>query len=209
MSLLFTMVREGLPFVAIGAGLALVLYLLRMPAAAGIFAVLTVFVGFFFRNPKRIIPSGAGLIVSPADGKVVTVEKLNDGDPHSPHLVSIFLSIFDVHVNRAPIAGKLSHIEYATGQFRAAMKREASDVNERNTVTVEGEGMTLQFKQIAGLIARRIVFWKKLGDQVERGELVGLIRFGSRTDLILPANVELQVKPGDRVKGGSSVIGTY
>lgn len=203
------MVREGIPFVATGALLALAFYIFAMPLAGGLFVVVTLFVAFFFRNPARIVPSDRGLIVSPADGKVVTVEKLDESDPESAFLVSIFLSIFDVHINRAPIAGKLSKVEYSAGQFRAAMKREASDVNERNTITVEGDELTLQFKQIAGLIARRIVFWKKPGDRVERGERVGLIRFGSRTDLILPAGVQLKIKPGDRVKGGSSIIGTY
>lgn len=194
---------------AAGALLALAFYIFAMPLVSGLFVVVTLFVAFFFRNPARIVPSDRGLIVSPADGKVVTVEKLDESDPESALLVSIFLSIFDVHINRAPIAGKLSRVEYSAGQFRAAMKREASDVNERNTITVEGDDLTLQFKQIAGLIARRIVFWKKPGDRVERGERVGLIRFGSRTDLILPASVQLKVKPGDRVKGGSSIIGTY
>src|SRR5688572_16855212 len=123
------------------------------------------------------------------------------------HQVSIFLNIFDVHVNRSPIQGKLESLEYKRGKFQAAFKEEASRTNEQNILTIDGQGMRVVVKQIAGLIARRVVCWKKPGHVIERGELIGLIRFGSRVDIVLPHTVTLLVKVGDRVKGGSSVLG--
>jgi phosphatidylserine decarboxylase len=156
---------------------------------------------YFFRDPERAVPPGP-VAVSPADGKVVTVIA------ESPALnrISIFLNVFDVHVNRTPIAGTIAKVQYQEGCFHVASKEECSTVNEQNVVTVEGDGTTVVFKQIAGLIARRIVFNKKPGDRVETGERIGLIKFGSRMDVLLGNEWEIVVKPGMRVAAGSSVI---
>jgi len=163
--------------------------------------ILAVFCLFFFRDPERAIPDGP-VAVSPADGKVVAVKA------ESPTLqrISIFLSVFDVHVNRAPIAGTIAKVEYQQGRFHVASREECSTQNEQNVVTVEGDGSTVVFKQIAGLIARRIVFRKKPGEHVGLGERVGLIKFGSRTDVLLGPEWEITVKPGMHVSAGSSVI---
>jgi phosphatidylserine decarboxylase len=166
---------------------------------------LAAFFLWFFRDPERAIPSGAGLIISPADGKVtdVSATQLN-GVPCTR--ISIFLNVFDVHVNRTPISGVIKTVVYQKGKFGNAMDADSADDNEQNIVTVDGEGMTVVFKQIAGLLARRIVFNHKPGDKVQRGQRVGLIKFGSRTDVIFPQPAEISVKLGDRVKGGSSVL---
>jgi phosphatidylserine decarboxylase len=163
--------------------------------------ILAVFCLYFFRDPERVIPSGP-VAVSPADGKVVAVKA------ESPALnrISIFLNIFDVHVNRAPIGGSIAKVEYQHGAFHVASREECSTVNEQNVVTVDGDGTSVVFKQIAGLIARRIVFNKKPGDRVATGERVGLIKFGSRVDVLLGPEWEIAVKPGMRVSAGSSVI---
>jgi phosphatidylserine decarboxylase len=168
-------------------------------------ALLAVFFLWFFRDPDRNIPSEPGLIVSPADGKVtdVSVVQLN-GEPRTR--ISIFLNVFNVHVNRTPIGGVVKQVQYQKGRFGNAMGAVSSDDNEQNVVTVEGEGQTLIFKQIAGLLARRIVFTKKVGDTLARGERIGLIKFGSRTDVFLHPDVRVLVKVGDNVAGGSSVI---
>lgn len=156
---------------------------------------------YFFRDPDRAIPAG-DVAVSPADGKVVAVK------PESATLnrISIFLNIFDVHVNRAPIAGDIVKVQYQPGKFHVASQEICSDQNEQNVVTVAGDGTTVIFKQIAGLIARRIVFRKKPGDRVATGERVGLIKFGSRVDVLLGPEWQIVVRPGMRVSAGSSVI---
>jgi phosphatidylserine decarboxylase len=167
--------------------------------------LLAAFFLWFFRDPSRPIPAEPGLIVSPADGLVtetVTIDTANGPRKR----ISIFLSVFDVHVNRAPIAGVLRKVEYHKGKYMNAMNPACAECNERNVVTLEGEGIQIVFKQIAGLLARRIVFPHKVGDRVERGQRVGLIKFGSRTDIIMPAEAEFQVKTGQRVKGGASVL---
>lgn len=167
--------------------------------------ILAAFFLWFFRDPERPIPSDPGLIVSPADGLVT--EATTIATPNGPRKrISIFLSVFDVHVNRAPIAGELREIRYYKGQYLNAMNPKSAESNERNVVTMYGEGIEITFKQIAGLLARRIVFPLKEGDRVQRGQRVGLIKFGSRTDVVLPAEAEFQVKVGQRVKGGASVI---
>ena len=163
---------------------------------------LAAFVAFFFRNPKRHIPPDPRVIVSPADGRVVKVERVGNVTK-----LSIFLSIFDVHVNRSPIAGRIEAIDYKRGKFKAAWNHAASVENERNVIMVAQGDLKLVFTQIAGLIARRIVCWKKVGDTVTKGELIGLIRFGSRVDVLFPAGAEATVQPGMRVRGGSSGIG--
>jgi len=167
--------------------------------------ILVAFLLWFFRDPDRVIPGEAGVLVSPADGKVTDVSPLiSNGDAQLR--ISIFLSVFDVHVNRSPITGIVRDIRYHKGKFVNAMNATSAELNEQNVVTVEGDGQIVVFKQIAGLLARRIVFNKKVGDRVERGERVGLIKFGSRVDVLLDASAALEVKIGDRVKGGSSVL---
>lgn len=165
---------------------------------------LAAFVLYFFRDPERTIPPG-DVVVSPADGKVVDVREV-EMEAQRAWKISIFLSVFDVHVNRAPLSGTIQNLRYQRGRFLMAFRPEASVENEQNTITIEGERLTVTFKQIAGTIARRIVFRKKLGDRVELGERVGLIKFGSRVDVFLPLEVPPAVAVGDRVRGGSSVL---
>jgi phosphatidylserine decarboxylase len=163
------------------------------------------FVFYFFRDPERTIPPGPGLVVSPADGRVVVVKE----EEYAGRLgkrISVFLAIWNVHVNRAPAAGTITKLEYRPGKFLAAWAEKASLENEQNVFTLDSEHGKIVFKQIAGWIARRVVSWKKPGEAVERGERVGLVRFGSRVDLWLPAEAEIAVKIGDNVKGGSSIV---
>jgi len=185
--------------------LSILLAWMRVPYAALLFFVLAGFVCFFFRNPNRDIPEGTNLIVSPADGKVVKISQMGDGE----QTISIFLNIFNVHVNRSPISGELEQLEYKRGQFKLAFDEEASRVNEQNILTITGQGIRIVVRQIAGLIARRVVCWKKPGYSLKRGELIGLIRFGSRVDVVLPGQVRILVKVGDPVRGGSSILGEY
>jgi phosphatidylserine decarboxylase len=199
------MVRDGI-YYALGMLLvAAVLWWLAAPAWAAIPLLAAAFFLWFFRDPERVIPEAPGLIVSPADGKVTDVSPVVlEGKPCTR--ISIFLSVFDVHVNRAPVAGVIRSVDYREGKFANAMGAASSAENEQNTVTLESAGMTVVFKQIAGLLARRIVFNQKPGDSLARGQRVGMIKFGSRTDVIFPGPAELSVKPGDRVKGGSSIL---
>lgn len=199
------MVSDAYRFIIPLLIIALALYALSGPWAACLPILLAAFVSYFFRNPTRAIPAGAKLVVSPADGKIVKVAAVEQGS-ETRCQVSIFLNVFDVHVNRAPIEGELEKLEYRRGRFKVASKDEASRVNEQNVLTIRGPDATLVMKQIAGLIARRVVCWKKAGQKMERGEVIGLIRFGSRVDLLLPENASVLVCVGDRVKGGSSVI---
>jgi len=160
---------------------------------------------WFFRDPERQIPTLPGAVVSPGDGKVTDVSLLTAGG--SPrHRISIFLSVFDVHVNRSPIAGVIRDVRYQRGKFLNAMGARSAEENEQNIVTVEGEGRTVVFKQIAGVIARRIVFNRKVGDTVARGERIGLIKFGSRVDVLFDRDAAIQVKLGDHVRGGTTVL---
>jgi phosphatidylserine decarboxylase len=199
------MVKEGywygLPLVLISGGLVgLGLYGFGI-----LFLVAAILVLNFFRDPERTIPSDPSLIVSPADGRVVQiVEEQLDG--RLVRRVSIFMSPLDVHVNRAPAAGTIESVVYQKGTFRMATHAEASIENEQNVFTIAGEHGPVVVKQIAGLLARRIVFWKRLGDPVRRGERVGLIKFGSRVDVALDPRIELRVAVGDRVTAGSSVL---
>jgi phosphatidylserine decarboxylase len=160
-------------------------------------------VGLFFRDPHRKIPGEKGLVLAPADGKVLDLAKQSDGTTR----VSIFLSLLDVHINRSPIGGTIREVRYEPGRFRMAFDQRASVENERNVLTVANGSLTVRFSQIAGILARRIVCWKKPGDEVESGERIGLIRFGSRVDVFVPDNVTLELNRGDRVRGGSTVIG--
>lgn len=201
------MVREGIIWVLVPLGAAVVAGLLGLWWLALPLLALAVFMAYFFRDPNRAVTSDDGTVVSPADGRVTRVERLSPADPDSPSVVSIFLSPFDVHVNRAPIAGKVIDVTYTKGRFMIATRDEASLVNEQNALTIEGERLTVVCKQIAGVLARRIVCWKKPGDILALGERFGLIKFGSRTDLILPPEVRVEVEVGARVRGGTSVIG--
>jgi phosphatidylserine decarboxylase len=200
-------VREGLPFVLIPLVIAIILLAAGVWSLAIVFAALAAFVAFFFRDPHREITTDKNLIVSAADGRVTRIEKLNAEDADSPVVVSVFLSVFNVHINRSPIAGEVTDVRYSKGQFVIATRNDASHINEQNALTIKNEQMTVICKQIAGVLARRIVCWKKPGDRVDLGERFGLIRFGSRTDLILPPEVEIAVKLGDRVQGGVTIIG--
>jgi len=167
--------------------------------------LLAAFFLWFFRDPERTIPSEPGLIVSPGDGLVTETVVIET--PEGPRQrISIFLSVFNVHINRSPIAGELTRVRYQKGQYLNAMNPASADQNEQNIATVRGEGIEVTFKQIAGLLARRIVFNLREGDTVERGQRVGLIKFGSRVNVLLPAEAELRVHVGQRVKGGASVL---
>lgn len=199
------MVRDGYYYAAFLLLAALLIGWLASPAWTAPCFALAAFILWFFRDPERMIPQSEGAIVSPADGKVTDVSTVVvDGEKRMR--ISIFLSVFDVHVNRSPIAGVIREARYQPGKFLNAMNEASADQNEQNIVTVVGEGHTLVFKQIAGILARRIVFTKKVGDTVARGERVGLIKFGSRTDILLDATASVQVEKGDRVKGGATVL---
>ncbi|HTS77906.1 MAG TPA: phosphatidylserine decarboxylase [Bryobacteraceae bacterium] len=195
------MVVDGIYYgLALAAGGAVVNWLAPWPFAVPLYIV-AAFCLYFFRDPERTIPGGP-VAVAPADGKVVAVVP----DSAGAHRLSIFLNIFDVHVNRTPIAGKIMCVKYQKGKFLVASREAASHSNEQNTITVEGNGSRIVFKQIAGLIARRIVCYKKPGDIVDAGERVGLIKFGSRVDVFLGPEWEVTVRVGERVSAGSSVV---
>ena len=199
------MVKDGYFY---GAGLlvaaGLLVWLTSWPWAL-IPLLLAAFFLWFFRDPERAIPDGAGLIVSPGDGLVTQTVRIETADGPRQR-ISIFLSVFDVHVNRSPIAGTIRAIRYQKGLYLNAMNPASADQNEQNAVTVAGDGFEVTFKQIAGLLARRIVFLPKEGSRIGRGERVGLIKFGSRVDVIVPIEAELMVQKGIRVKGGASVL---
>jgi phosphatidylserine decarboxylase len=200
------MVRDGYFYGLALIIAALVLGWLAAPAWALPPLLLAAFFLWFFRDPERQIPGGEAAIVSPADGKVTDISTVSIQGANRTR-ISIFLNVFNVHVNRSPIAGVISNVRYQKGKFLNAMNELSAEHNEQNLVTVQGEGKTVEFKQIAGLLARRIVFSKKVGDQVQRGERIGLIKFGSRVDVLLDPAVEVRVHVGDKVKGGSSVLG--
>jgi phosphatidylserine decarboxylase len=198
------MVRDGYYYGLAALGAAILLGWL-IPALAIVPLLLGAFFLWFFRDPERAIPAAPGVIVSPADGVVTFVGDIFvDGRPQTR--ISIFLNVFNVHVNRAPIAGFIRQVEYRKGTFHNAMGAASSEANEQNIVTVEGEGQAVTFKQIAGLLARRIVFNHQIGDKVERGQRIGLIKFGSRCDVIFDVTTAVKVKVGDKVAGGSSVL---
>jgi len=199
------MVRDGYHYALPMLGVAILLGWLLGPVWGLPAIVVAGFFLLFFRDPERAIPEIEGAIVSPGDGRVTDISSV---DIHrvARTRISIFLNIFDVHVNRSPISGIITDVKYQRGRFGNAMSSSSADANEQNIVTVENDGETVIFKQIAGLIARRIVFYKRVGDSVRRGERVGLIKFGSRVDVIFDSNARLQTKIGDRVKGGFSVL---
>ena len=201
------MSRDGIPWVLVPLAAATAAVLFGWWYVAIPFALLAAFMAYFFRDPERAAPDGDSIVLSPADGRVTRVEKAEAGNPQSPTVVSIFLSPFDVHINRSPIAGEITNVTYTKGRFLIATREEASVVNEQNSLTIRGEGMTVVCKQIAGVLARRIVCWKNAGDRVKAGERFGLIKFSSRTDLILPPEVDVSLKVGERVRGGLTVVG--
>ncbi|HEX4177888.1 MAG TPA: phosphatidylserine decarboxylase [Rhizomicrobium sp.] len=199
------MVRDGYYYGLAALVAAILLGWIIHPAVAIVPLLLGAYFLWFFRDPERAVPATPGAIVSPADGVVTFVGDIFvAGRPQTR--ISIFLNVFNVHVNRSPIGGTVRHVEYRKGTFHNAMGAASSEDNEQNIVTVEGEGQAVTFKQIAGLLARRIVFNKRLGDAVGRGERIGLIKFGSRCDVIFDVTAAVKVKVGDKVSGGSSVL---
>lgn len=203
-------VREGLIFVFPLLGISVLLWILEISAWAWFFSLLTVFVISFFRDPERTIPAGDKAILSPADGKIIRLESCTEERfLKGPAIkVSIFMSVFNVHVNRIPLSGRIAEVAYRPGKFVSANLDKASAANEQNALLLEAAGGTkLLFVQIAGLIARRIVCWVRKGDPVERGRRFGLIRFGSRMDVYLPPNVQIQARLGQKAYGGQTILG--
>ncbi len=199
------MVRDGYYYALALIAAAVLVGWFAQPAWAVLPLLLALFFLWFFRDPERAIPHEAGALVSPGDGKVTDVSFVTVGGEKQAR-ISVFLSVFDVHVNRSPIAGVVREVRYQRGKFLNAMNQASAEQNEQNIVRVEGDGQVVVFKQIAGLLARRIVFHPKVGDRLERGQRVGLIKFGSRVDVLFDAAASLQVKVGDRVRGGASVL---
>jgi len=203
-------VKEGFPFLGIGAGVALLLGLLGWTVVAVAAAGLTLFAAWFFRNPARVIPQGPGLVVAPGDGTVIAIEEEFESRFLKDRSVrlTIFLNVFDVHVNRIPCEGVVEDIQYQRGAFLLASNPEATLKNEQNALFLRtAQGAKVLCVQVAGLIARRIVCWLSPGERVMRGERFGLIRFGSRMDTYLPLGTELKVAVGQRVKGGETIVG--
>jgi phosphatidylserine decarboxylase len=194
--------KEGIPYILVPVVLAVVAAAFAYWYVSGFFIIVALFMAFFFRHPNRVPPSDPDVVVSPADGRVTRIESVAPGT-----VISIFLSPLDVHINRSPIPGKIVDMLYSRGKFLIATNEKASLVNEQNTLTIEGDRITVVCKQIAGILARRIVVWKRAGDYVRLGEPFGMIKFSSRTDILLPENVRVTVKRGDRVRGGITVIG--
>ena len=201
------MVRDGFYYALAMLLGAVILGWLTTPALAAIPCLLAAFFLWFFRDPERVIPQLPYAVVSPADGKVTAVTAVEAGGERRLR-ISIFLNVFNVHVNRSPVAGVISALEYRKGRFANAMGAASAESNEQSICTLRTEaGQTVVFKQIAGLLARRIVFNRRVGERLERGERVGLIKFGSRCDVLLPAESQVAVRVGDKVKGGSSILG--
>ncbi len=203
--------KEGIPFLGVSALATVVFALLQIEAAAILCLLLTGFILYFFRDPERIIPVGAGLITSPADGKVIEIQKEQQEPFFSTgptRRISIFMNVFDCHVNRVPISGRVIDIKYREGRFLSANKKRAMAENERAAMLLEDEkGRKVTVVQVAGLIARRIVCWAEPGDLLKRGQRYGMIRFGSRLDVYLPLNAQVKVEKGQRVRAGQSVLG--
>ncbi len=208
--------REGMPFVLptwfallIAVGVYALFHAVAMVIAAVLLLALALFVTYFFRDPKRVPPSGDEFILSPGDGTVIVIEQIADDNGNKKTLISIFLSVFNVHVNRIPVSGKVISAEHKPGKFLKAFERAAVTENERTEIIIQAPQGMVKFCQVAGIIARRIVCHLQGGEIVTRGERFGLIRFGSRIDLFLEQNVSINVKIGDRVKGGESIIGSF
>lgn len=195
------MVKEGIPFVLVPLLIAVAFGIFGFWLIAALFGAVVLFMAFFFRDPDRTVPQEKNVIVAPADGRVTRIEENENGK-----FISIFLSPLDVHINRAPIAGRISKATYIQGQKVPATRNDASFINERNSLEIEGEGIKVTCTQIAGILARRIVCWNKEGDMLQRGQRFGLIKFSSRTDLQMPSNVDVLVEIDDKVKGGETVV---
>jgi len=199
--------RESVPFIIVPTLLAAVSFALGFWYIGLVFVVVLLFMVYFFRDPRRNPPTDPNTVVSPADGRVTRVQRVTPDQSDSATVVSIFLSPFDVHINRSPIAGKITEMSYVPGKFLMATNEKASLVNEQNVLTIQGDKATVVCRQIAGILARRVVCWKKKGDNLALGERFGLIKFSSRTDVVLPSNVTVTVSEGTRVQGGITVIG--
>jgi phosphatidylserine decarboxylase len=195
------MAKEGLPFVIVPSLLAMLLAYFQIWWAAAILAAIAAFMAYFFRDPYRETPDGDGLILAAADGRVTRID-----DDENGKLISVFMSPLDVHINRSPISGTVIKVEHLPGRKAPATSNSASLTNERNSLTIQGGDLTVKCTQIAGIMARRIVCWSREGDELMRGQKFGLIKFSSRTDVLMPASVELTVKIGDHVKAGETVI---
>jgi len=199
-------VKESIPYILVPALLGIAAAVLGYWYVAAFLFVIALFMAFFFRDPKRVPPADPDVVVSPADGRVTRIGPASTG-ADAPNVISIFLSPLDVHINRSPIPGKIVDMIYSPGKFLMATNEKASLVNEQNALTIQGEKITVVCKQIAGILARRVVCWKGKGDNLGLGERFGMIKFSSRTDVLLPANVKITVKEGQRVRGGTTVIG--
>ena len=195
-------VKESIPYIVVPLLLSIAAGALGYWYVGAFLLVVVLFMAFFFRDPTRVPPSDPDVVVSPADGRITRIESSGQGT-----VISIFLSPLDVHINRSPIPGKIIDVLYSPGKFLMATNEKASLVNEQNALTIQGEKITVVCKQIAGILARRMVCWKGKGDSVGLGERFGMIKFSSRTDVLLPANVQVTVKEGQRVRGGITVIG--
>jgi len=199
-------VKESIPYILVPGLIAVAAAVLGFWYVAAFLLVVTLFMAFFFRDPKRVPPSDPDVVVSPADGRVTRIGP-SASAPDALNVISIFLSPLDVHINRSPIPGKIVDVIYSPGKFLMATNEKASLVNEQNALTIQGEKITVVCKQIAGILARRVVCWKGKGDNLGLGERFGMIKFSSRTDVLLPPNVKITVKEGQRVRGGTTVIG--
>ena len=204
------MIRDGVPYVVVPSLLALgfmglTFWLSWFAVGAVLMLLLMAFMAYFFRDPRRSIPLEPGIVLAPADGKVTIARQATPENPDA--LVSIFLSPLDVHINRSPIEGEIVDISYKKGKFLMATKEESRLLNEQNSLTIVGSDITIKCVQIAGVLARRIVCWKQRGERVKCGEQFGMIKFGSRTDVLMPSNVEVVVNVGAHVKGGETIIG--
>lgn len=202
--------REGVPFIAPLLAISILLWILQLPFLAGVFFLLALFVLYFFRDPERSIPPGEEAVLSPADGTVIQVRPCREERfLKGPALqISVFMSLFNVHVNRNPLSGRIADTAYSPGRFLRANLDQASSTNEQNALLIETvKGTRIVVVQVAGLIARRIVCWVRKGDCVERGRRFGLIRFGSRLDVYLPETARVQVQPGQKTTAGQTILG--
>ncbi|KJS14784.1 MAG: phosphatidylserine decarboxylase [Peptococcaceae bacterium BRH_c4b] len=205
---IYPVARAGLPYLIFLGVLTALLYQFNKPASF-VPGSLFLFTAYFFRNPRRRVPRGEGLVISPADGVVMAVERTEEENFMGGNCtrVSIFLSILNVHINRAPVSGKVNYIHYRPGKFLPAFKSHASEINEKNFIGIESDKFKLMVTQVTGFIARRIVCYIKTGDYLDQGQRFGLIKFGSCTELYLPPEINVEVEPGDKVKGGETIIG--
>ena len=207
----FSVVKDGYPHIIIFILIAFIVAYIFNPIYAVIPAVLAIYLAYFFRNPKRITPPDDSLLYSPADGTVMAVEDFYDDEylDEDAIKVTIFLSVFNVHVNRSPMRGQIKYQRYTCGGFVPAYKKAASFENERHAIGLENDKSRILVIQIAGLLARRIVSWTTLGHNLEQGQCYGMIKFGSSTEIVMPKSVDILVKKGDKVKGGITVIGRF